>query len=146
MIERLAFLWPEIVLFATTCVVMVLGLSKDLVWRRATGLVAGLGLAASGVVASVYTPHGQYPPGAGQLLLPNLALYGKVIVAAVGLLLLLLVSGTADRRPRFCSAATSSSAITKRTRGGCSNSSAIPERSTTWRRSCRKRPRSWTRD
>jgi NADH-quinone oxidoreductase subunit N len=97
-IERLPFLWPEIVLFVTTCVVMVLGLSHTLALRRATALVAGLGLAIAGVVAAMTTPHGSVAPSAGQVLLPNLALYGKVIVAVVGLLLLLLMGGTTDRR------------------------------------------------
>lgn len=98
MIERLPFLYPEIVLFVTTCVVMVLGLSHTLALRRATALVAGLGLAVAGAVAAMTTPHGAVASSAGQTLLPNLAVYGKVIVAVVGVLLLLLMGGTTDRR------------------------------------------------
>lgn len=98
MIERLPFLYPEIVLFITTCVVMVLGLSHTLALRRATALVAGLGLAVAGAVAALSTPHGNISAAAGQTLLPNLAIYGKVIVSVVGLLLLLLMGGTTDRR------------------------------------------------
>jgi NADH-quinone oxidoreductase subunit N len=98
-IERLPFLWPEIVLFITTCVVMVLGLSRTASLRQMTAWVAGLGIAASGVVAAMTTPHGgTLSDTAGQVLLPNLPVYGKVIVAVVGVLLLLLMGGTTDRR------------------------------------------------
>ena len=94
MIERLPFLWPEIVLFITTCVVMVLGLSRTASLRQMTAWIAGLGIAASGVVAAMTTPHGDVSAKAGQILLPNLPVYGKVIVAVVGVLLLLLMGGT----------------------------------------------------
>jgi NADH-quinone oxidoreductase subunit N len=77
---------------------MVLGLSHTLALRRATAWVAGLGLALAGVAAAMTTPHGVIAPSAGQTILPNLAVYGKVIVAVVGLLLLLLMGGTTDRR------------------------------------------------
>ncbi len=98
MMERLAYLQPEIVLFVATCVVMVLGLSRGAGTRRATPVVAGLGLALAGVIAYLRTPTGaDLDPGAGQILLPNLALYGKVLAAGVGLLLLLVVAGTVDR-------------------------------------------------
>ena len=44
MMDRLPYLWPEIALFIATCVVMVLGLSRNLAVRRTTSLVAGVGV------------------------------------------------------------------------------------------------------
>lgn len=112
MMQRLDFLWPEIMLFAGTCVVMVLGLSRTLKARRASAVVAGLSLIAAGYLAWVSTPvpgssatcpltglvfSGPLKAEAGQLLLPQLAPYAKVLIAAVGLLLLLVAAGTVDR-------------------------------------------------
>ncbi|MEK6702285.1 MAG: NADH-quinone oxidoreductase subunit N [Planctomycetota bacterium] len=98
MIERLAYLWPEIALFASTCIVMVLGLSHSRSTRKMSAVVAGAGLIASLVLAIYTTPHATEVrnPG-GQTLLPDLARYSKVMIAGVGLLLLLLAAGTVDR-------------------------------------------------
>lgn len=94
---RLAFLWPEIILFATTCMVMVVGLSPQLKTRKLTAWISGLGLLAAGIMA-YRTPIGaDVAREAGQTLLPNLPLYGKALAAGVGLLLLLLLAGTVDR-------------------------------------------------
>jgi NADH-quinone oxidoreductase subunit N len=90
MTERLPFLWPEITLFLTTCVVMVLGLSPNLSTRRLCGPFAGLGLLVAGIVAALNTDPAPGP-------MPHLVAYVKVVVAAVGLLLLLLQAGTVDR-------------------------------------------------
>lgn len=98
MTDRLAFLYPEMVLFITTCVVMVLGLSPTLAVRRGTALVAGLGLAAAAVLALVTTPGGNLvQPNAGQVLLPSLPAYAKVVSCVVGIGLLLMLAGTVDR-------------------------------------------------
>jgi hypothetical protein len=40
-IEKLAIVWPEIILFAATCVVMLTGQSPRAAVRRLTPLVAG---------------------------------------------------------------------------------------------------------
>lgn len=104
MMQRLDFLWPEVSLFATTCIVMVLGLSRSASLRQATAMVAGLGIALAGALAVLTTPAGVSSLG-GQTILPNLAMYGKTIVAAVGLLLLLLSAGTVDRREEAAIAA-----------------------------------------
>jgi len=90
MIDKVQTLWPEIALFVTTCVVMVLGLSRDRSTRRLVGVVSGLGLAAALVLALVTSPQLAGP-------LPALAAYGKAVIAAIGLLLLLLAAGTVDR-------------------------------------------------
>jgi NADH-quinone oxidoreductase subunit N len=98
MIERIAYLWPEIALFITTCVVMVLGLSRTYALRKATALVAGLGTLAATVLAALTTPDGdQVTAAAGQIYLASMVPYAKCIIGAVGLLLLLLMAGTVDR-------------------------------------------------
>ena len=88
-VAKLHSIWPEVALFLTTCVVMVMGLSPSLAIRRQTALVTGLGLAVAGVLAW-YSP-------VGEGTLPYLMPYVKVLVAGIGLLLLLLVAGTVDR-------------------------------------------------
>ncbi len=103
MIQRLDYLYPEIILFITTCVVMVVGLSRTIAARKATAWVAGLGIIAAGVCAYLSTPHGMsgargVQPSSGQVLLPNLAVYAKGMIAAVGLMLLFVMAGTVDRR------------------------------------------------
>lgn len=112
MTDRLAFLYPEIVLFIGTCVVMVLGLSRTLRARKASAWVAGLSLAVAGFLAIATTPQpggascplsgfqfsDGLTPEAGQTLLPYLPPFAKVMIAGVGLLLLLTMAGTVDRR------------------------------------------------
>jgi NADH-quinone oxidoreductase subunit N len=98
MIERLNMLWPEVTLFIATCVVMVMGLSPALRTRKATAIVAGLGVALAGIQAAMTSPDNlNLMPEGGQLLLPNIVMFAKVTIAAVGLLLLLLLAGTVDR-------------------------------------------------
>lgn len=82
---------PEIALFATTCVVMVLGLSPSLPVRRLCAPVTALGLAIAGVLAVTTTPE-----TLGGTL-PWLPQYAKAIIAVVGLLLVPLAVGTVDR-------------------------------------------------
>jgi len=89
-IEKIHALWPEISLFATACVVMLIGLSADRSLRRLCALLSGVGLIIAGVLAHYTTPVGAGP-------LPGLALYGKQIVAVVGFVLLFLMTGVADR-------------------------------------------------
>lgn len=99
MTERLAFLWPEIVLFITTCVVMVVGLSPVLRTRKGAAIIAGAGVLASGIVAALTTPgRDGVGPAQGQMFLPGMVVYAKVLIAAAGLLLLMLLAGTVDRR------------------------------------------------
>jgi len=98
MIERLAFLWPEIILFSMTCVVMVIGLSPNLRTRKLSAWVAGFGVVVAGLQAAITTPHADaLLPESGQLLLPEMVMYAKCMIAGVGLILLLLMAGTVDR-------------------------------------------------
>lgn len=91
MFDKVHDLWPEIALFITTCIVMVVGLSPNLGTRRLCSLISALGLGVAGVLGAVATPEGQG-------LLPALMPFAKVLIAGVGLMLLLLAEGTVDRQ------------------------------------------------
>ncbi len=96
--DRISFLWPEIVLFAFTCWVMMLGLSRHRSTRQLCGPVSGVGLLIAALVAWRTTPGaGEFDESTGQVLLPGMVAFAKVMIAVVGLLLLLLVAGTVDR-------------------------------------------------
>jgi len=98
MMERLEFLWPEIALFAATCIVMIVGLSRNAATRRATGVIAMLGVAVAGVLAAFTTPTaGVDGVTGGQTLLPWMPTFAKTLIAIVGLMLLLVLAGTVDR-------------------------------------------------
>ena len=89
--EALVRFWPEIALFVTTCVVMIVGLSADRTIRRLCAPIAGLGLIAAAYLAVEFMMPVSPSP------MPYMAVYGKVMVAGVGLLLLMLFPGLADR-------------------------------------------------
>ena len=95
MIERLPLLLPEIAMFIGTCAVMLLGLSPSLAARRMTAMVAAGTLVLAGIFAA-NTPVDI----AASLGMPMPALigFGKGLIAIVGLLLVLLMAGTVDRR------------------------------------------------
>jgi NADH-quinone oxidoreductase subunit N len=87
--EKVALVWPEIWLFITTCVVMVVGLSPDEKVRKLCSWICGLGLVvAIGTAATA-------PLGGG--LFPAITPYAKALIGIVGLLLLPLLAGTVDR-------------------------------------------------
>lgn len=90
MVEKLRYLKPEIVLFVATVLTMVVGLSPSRSVRRACAGVAVVGLGIAGVLAA-FTPVMDASP------VPGLMAYAKVLVAAVGILLVLLLTGTVDR-------------------------------------------------
>ncbi|CAG0989600.1 NADH-quinone oxidoreductase subunit N [Phycisphaerales bacterium] len=108
---RLAFVNPEIALFAGTCVVMVLGLSRTFRTRKASAWVAGAAIVVAGFLAWFSTPslseavcpitgHLFSEPvtaSQGQMLLPEMVPFAKTMIAAVGLMLLLAMAGTVDR-------------------------------------------------
>ncbi|MBL9000028.1 MAG: NADH-quinone oxidoreductase subunit N [Phycisphaerae bacterium] len=99
MTDRLQFLWPEIALFAATCIVMIVGLSRRYASRKAAALVAGVGLLAATLLSIGFSPDVEsLPASAAQQLLPNLVGFAKPLIGIVGLLLLLLAAGTVDRR------------------------------------------------
>ncbi|MFI4881927.1 MAG: NADH-quinone oxidoreductase subunit N, partial [Phycisphaerales bacterium JB064] len=95
MAEKIALIWPEITLFITTCVVMILGLSPSKQWRSLCLPASMAGLAIAGMLA-VRGMAGDMPQG--DTVLPNLPGFVKVTVAVVGLMLLLLQGGLIDRR------------------------------------------------
>jgi len=89
-IEKLLTLWPEITLLIGATLTMILGVSPNLSTRRLCAPVAGLALLIAGALAYLL-------PVKGAGILPNLPVYGKIITAAIGLLLLLLMVGLPDR-------------------------------------------------
>lgn len=92
MIQKIATLWPEIALLVTACIVMVVGLSPRREIRRLCGPLTGLGLIASAVlVLGTVASSGSSLPGLA------MAFYGKLLVAGVGLVLVLLMTGVTDR-------------------------------------------------
>ncbi len=100
MMERLPFLWPEIILFIGTCLVMVIGLSRNLALRKSCNFICIFSLIAAGIAAVLYTPYGsgnEVTAAMGQTFLPNLPKFTKVLIAGVGVLLCLLLAGSVDR-------------------------------------------------
>jgi len=87
--DALERLWPEVALFLTTCVVMVVGLSPNrrlrmlTPWFTALGLVLAIGLGL------------QSPTAGGPF--PQLMGFAKPMIAAIGLILLPLAAGVVDR-------------------------------------------------
>ncbi len=94
MAEKIALIWPEIVLFITTCIVMILGLSPNKQWRSLCLPASMAGLAVAGVLAVLGMTSGSQ----SETMLPNLPGFIKITVVGVGLLLLMLQGGLIDRR------------------------------------------------
>lgn len=90
MIDKVHALWPEITLILAACVVMVVGLSRNLAFRRLCLPITLAALAGAGLLAYFTTPV-----GSGALV--NLPEFGKVLAASVGILIALLIAGTPDR-------------------------------------------------
>lgn len=90
MVEKLRYIVPEIVLFAATCVVMVVGLSPAPAIRRLCAPIAIVALLAAGAAALI-------APASPTSLLPALMPFAKALIAAVGVLLVMLITGTVDR-------------------------------------------------
>ncbi|MEO0715534.1 MAG: NADH-quinone oxidoreductase subunit N, partial [Planctomycetota bacterium] len=90
MTDKIALMWPEIILFATTCVVLIVGLSPSATIRKSTGAIAAVGLAIATLMAHA-SPPGQGGFGA---MMP----YAKALIGIVGLLMVGLMAGTVDRR------------------------------------------------
>ncbi len=90
MIEKLAYIWPEVSLFLTTCVVMIVGLSRNLDTRRTCAWWCALGLAIALLFAINTSPN-------PDSLFPQWIPFVKATIAGVGLLMLMVVVGTVDR-------------------------------------------------
>jgi NADH-quinone oxidoreductase subunit N len=109
-IDKIHALWPEISLFAATCLIMILGVSRNVKVRNLCAPLAAASLALAGVLAITTTPA-----GAGAL--PHMAEYGKAIAAVVGLLLLLAMTGLPDREYEAAVARTGKFDPLRNTRG-----------------------------
>ncbi len=90
MTEKLAILWPEIFLFIGTCLVMLTGQWPSRAVRHFTPWIA-----ATAILCAFFAAMGS--PQAGGLF-PALAPFAKMVIAGVGFMLLLLITGTVDRR------------------------------------------------
>ncbi|MEM9064387.1 MAG: NADH-quinone oxidoreductase subunit N [Planctomycetota bacterium] len=91
MVDKLALLIPEIILFIGTCIVMVVGLSPSAGARNQCWLITAVSLLFAGIAAGL----GPEPAGA---LLPGMTSFGKGLTAVVGIMLVLMMPGTVDRR------------------------------------------------
>lgn len=90
MVEKLRYVGPEIVLFVATVMVMVMGASPSREVRRSCGGISVLALGLAGFLGL------QSPVPAGSVL-PYLMEFAKPLIAGVGILLVLLLTGTVDR-------------------------------------------------
>lgn len=90
MVEKLAFIRPEIALFVATVVVMIVGLSPKIGVRRLCAPIAVVALVIAGFLAT-NSPVSVRSP------LPELIPFAKTLIAAVGVLLVMLLTGTVDR-------------------------------------------------
>ncbi|MDF1809003.1 MAG: NADH-quinone oxidoreductase subunit N [Phycisphaerales bacterium] len=87
--EKLAILWPEIFLFIATCLVMITGQWPSRAIRHLTPWICAIALTVAFFAAmSSPTTQGMFPA-----IVP----YAKMLIAGVGMLILLLLSGTVDR-------------------------------------------------
>ncbi|MFM9956886.1 MAG: NADH-quinone oxidoreductase subunit N [Phycisphaerales bacterium] len=91
MVEKLQYLYPEMVLFAATVVVMIIGLSPNRALRRSCAWISGISLVIAGVLAALHTPSMPSSP------FPAFMPFAKVMIAAVGVLLVMVLAGTVDR-------------------------------------------------
>jgi NADH-quinone oxidoreductase subunit N len=89
--SKLTLLWPEIALFITTCCVMILGQSRHKDSRNLSPWLCAIGLCISGFLAWNFREVVVATP------LPHLPSYGKILVSLVGLVLLPMMAGSADR-------------------------------------------------
>lgn len=91
-IEKVAGLWPEIVMLIGATACLFIGLSKGKGPRRSTPWIAALTLA---LAALVVCKRGD--AGDGAAVLAGMASYIKMAVAGVGLILLMVAAGVPNR-------------------------------------------------
>jgi len=90
MSEKLAILWPEIFLFIATCLVMITGQWPSRAIRLLTPWICAIAL-----FIAFFAAMGS-PATSG--MFPAIVPYAKMLIAGVGMLILLLLSGTVDRQ------------------------------------------------
>jgi NADH-quinone oxidoreductase subunit N len=98
-LEKLQHLWPEITMLVGACVCLVAGLSSKQAVRRVMPLLAMGTLVAAAVVLLVGGEPQKHFLGLGAM-----AQYLKLAVLAMGLLLMLVASGTVDHLKQIVSA------------------------------------------
>ena len=92
MVDKLVILRPEMALFVGTVIVMILGLSRSKVIRKSCAWISGLSLVVAGVLA-----YNTVVPEGTRGALPGLMPFVKTLIAAVGVLLVMVLAGTVDR-------------------------------------------------
>lgn len=90
-VERLAYLKPEMALGAGACIVMMLGLSPKRSIRLGCETTSILALLGAFILALFATP------AHATSALPNLMPFTKAMIAAVGVVLVMALSGVVDR-------------------------------------------------
>jgi NADH-quinone oxidoreductase subunit N len=90
MTEKLAILWPEIFLFIGTCLVMLTGQWPSRAIRQFTPWICATSLLLAFFAAMTSPPT--------QGMFPAIVPYAKMIIATVGIMILMLLSGTVDRQ------------------------------------------------
>lgn len=90
MIEKLQFIIPELILFIATCLVMVTGQWPIRAIRQFTPWIAAVAIILAGFL-------GMATPTDPDALFPNMIPYAKFMIAFVGLILLINLTGTVDR-------------------------------------------------
>lgn len=90
MTEKLAILWPEIFLFIGTCLVMLTGQWPSRAIRQFTPWICATSLMLAFFAAMTSPPT--------QGMFPAIVPYAKMIIATVGIMILMLLSGTVDRQ------------------------------------------------
>ena len=96
MSSKITLIAPEILLFLGAVLVAVLGLSRNAALRRSVPMVTAIFLAGSIVVTCwVYRTDAVATSG---LMLPMLGGYAKTLIAAIGILLVMLAGPSVDRR------------------------------------------------
>lgn len=97
MAEKVATLWPELIITAAAFVCMIMGLSRSSVLRRGTAWLAGGALAVGAVIAMIQAPHSDAASvGAWLGGINLLGAYVKVGVCLVGLVLLIIACELPD--------------------------------------------------
>ncbi len=90
MSDKLALIWPEVILLLGACGCLALGLSSSAQARRATVLLAGLALSLAGVFVW-YGPAGEATDTS------IFTVYIKLAIIGLGLLLLMVTTGVPDQ-------------------------------------------------
>ncbi|MEM9420069.1 MAG: NADH-quinone oxidoreductase subunit N [Planctomycetota bacterium] len=90
-LDKLATLWPEMIMLTGAVLCLVTGLAPQVAWRKATPWVAGITMAVAWI-ATLLSPVETHPLGFG-----GIVPYVKCLALAMGLLLLMVNVGVPER-------------------------------------------------